>query len=515
MVSGPTNKDLISKLQIGLSSHQSGLTNWSTHDDRTSPSSVTSVTTDLVLGTVNEPSCAEELSCRSPSKQLNVVREHQTPLSPKPCLSSSNMSQKLDTSNLKAFYNSLLEKVGRQDAAVFAVSRAIIRCRGQERRRGASLRGDIWLSFIGQDMLAKKKAAKALAELISGSKENMICIDLGCQDSITSRNSIFYRNEVSKSDVSLRGKTVDDRIAGQISKKPSSVVFLENVEKADIVLQEKLKQAIWTGKISDSHGREFSINNAIFVVTTSKIGGKPSSPSREIVNFSEEKILAAQRWQMKMSVEPISKMTSKRPNLNASFSWRQECEKIQAASKRKLEISDCQRDQQQCSESPKRAHRISNAILDLNLPVEEEEVENDADCSSSSNSSDNEDPWLDEFLKLIDETVSFEPFNFDPLSEYIMREINKRFCSTIGSECLMEIDKRAMEEILAASLLLEDPKGLNNWIENVLVKGFVELRRRHNNKLSTHSTVRLVAMEETFAEVHAHGVLLPSRIILD
>lgn len=522
IVSEPVNKDLIAKLQVGLStqkeglgSHHSALSDSSTHEDSGSPASVTSVTTDLVLGTFREPSC-NELAWLSPSKKANEAREHQFLSAPKACLSSSNVSSKLDLSNPKAFYSSFLGKVCRQSAAIRAVSLAIVRCREHERHRGASLKGDIWLGFLGPDRFGKKKAATALAELMFGSRQNMICIDLGCQDSIPSRNSICNQYEIGKFYASSRGQTLADQIAGEIGRKPSSVVFLENVEKADCQVQHSLAQAIRTGKICGSGGREYGINNAIFVVSTSRAVDKTSSPRKETGNFYEEKILAAQRWKMKMSVVSNSEATGRSPKSFVSITFRQESDNKQAASKRKLDSSNCHKDQQQFYDSAKRANRLSNAFLDLNLPVEEEMVDNDAGCSSSSNSTDGEEQWLEEFLKSMDENVTFEPFDFDALADHLTKEISKRFFSAVSSDCQMEIDTRAMEQILAASWLLEDVRELNNWLDNVLVRSFVELRQRYSNKLSARCVLRLSACddEETLAEEHAPGVLLPSKIVL-
>ena len=527
LVSEPKNNSLISGLQVGISrseqlhteglrSNQSAMSDLSTHEDRTSPSSVTSVMTDLVLGTLHKPSGTEELARCSPSKKPIEFRDHQSLSAPKACLSSSNVSQKIDPSNFKAFHSSFLDKVRRQDAAISTISLAIIQCRsGHERRRRASLKGDIWLSFLGPDKLGKKIAATALAELMFGSRENMISIDLGYQDSMSSRDSLCDQHEVRKYDASSRGKTVADHIAGEISKKPSSLVFLENVEKADFMVQDKLTQAIRTGKISDSHGREFGINNAIFVVTSNRVCGKNSSPRKDAVDFCEERILSAQRWRMKMSVESSSEATGRHPNINVLVTSRQESENKQVASKRKLDLSNCHKEQQQFSDSPKRPHKLPSAFLDLNLPVEEEVVETNTECSSGSNGSGGEEAWVEEFLKSMDENVNFEPFDFDSLADYVTKEISKRFCSTIGSDFLMEIDARAMEQILAATWLLEDKRDLDYWLENVLLRSFIELRRRYSNKLSARAIVKLVACEETYTEEHAPGVLLPSRIILD
>lgn len=446
--SEPLNKDLISKLQVDVSRNES---NVNTTNELTSQACMKSITTDLVLG--------------SPSKKSNELVQ--------------KIDEKFNISNYKAYRASFLEKVGRQDAAICAITHTIIQCKyGQERRRGASLKGDVWFNFSGQDRFGKRKAAIAMAELMFGSKENMICIDLAYQDNSISRNFICAQKENGKYDTSSRGKTVADEIAMEISKKPYCVVLLENLEKADYMVQDRLSQAIHTGKISDSYGREVSINNAIFVVTTNKVS------SVENVKFCEENIIEAQKWQMKLTLSMGTDKTSSHSKSSVSISK-------QSPRKRKLDV-----------------------FLDLNMPLEEED-ENDNRSSNSDNSRNNEDQWINEFLDSMDENVKFDPFDFDSLSEYVVMEINKRFCNTFGFECHMEIDAKVMEQILAAAWVSEDIKYLNNWFDNVLLKSLIELRRNCSNKFSAWAIVQLLAMDEAYVDEFTHGVLLPSRIILD
>ncbi|XP_008805019.2 protein DWARF 53-LIKE-like [Phoenix dactylifera] len=577
----PKNKDLISKLQVRQSkseqlqreifqSHQGPHSDSGNHDDHTSPSSVTSVRTDLVLGTPHEPTCKDEQhaiqkhtnhldSCSGSllSKKVDdfsrnvpevLVQSHSCsdcpdllkngtyPLMYSPsvsksggapafnqqCLGSSNVCQKFDQSNYKSFCASLIDKVGRQEEALSAISQTIVHCRaGHERYRGASLKGDVWLSFLGPDSVGKKKVAVALAELIYGSKENLISIDLSYQNGITFPITICDQQEVSGYDTRFRGKTNVDHIAGELSKKPWSIVFLQNVDKADLRVQSSLSQAILTGKFPDSHGREFGISNTIFVMTAMKAQGKVFSRMTDSVKFPEERILAARSWQMKILTQPVSEAASCNPNVNVLIASRQKSRNKQSylspvfVSKRKLDVADDLKEQHESLETAKRAHRTSNTFLDLNLPVEEVES-NDAESSSSdgnSSTSDNTEAWVEDFFSSVDATMNFKPYDFDALADSILKEISKSFHDTIGSECMLEIDVKVMEQILAAAWLSDDRGALDVWIERVLGRSFIELRERC--KLLTQTVVRLVACEDVVMGEHAPGVLLPSRICLN
>ncbi|KAG1338003.1 protein DWARF 53-LIKE [Cocos nucifera] len=574
------NRDLISKLQVRLSkseqlqregfqSDQGAQSDSGDHDVHASPSSVTSVRTDLVLGTLHEPACKDEHSAtqkhtnhledcsgRLPSKKVDdfsqnipevLIQSHSystcpdlpanrtyplmripsvsktggVPAFDQQCLGSSNLCQSFDQSNYKSFCTSLINKVGRQEEALSAISQTIVRCRtGDQRQRGASLKGDIWLTFLGPDEVGKKKVAVALAELLYGSKENLICTDLS-QVGINCPTTICSQEEVNGYDEMFRGKTIVDHIAGELSKKPWSIVFLENVDKADLLVQRSLSQAILSGKFPDSHGREFGINNNIFVVTATKARGKAFSPRTDSIKFSEERILAAQAWRMRILIQPVSEVSSINQNVNVLIASRQKSRNKQASlssvfvSKRKLDVSDDLKGHHESLGNAKRAHTTSNTFLDLNLPVEEVEL-NDMDNSSSHENSstlDNTEAWAEDFFNSVDATVNFKPYDFDALADNILREISNSFHEKIGSECIMEIDVKVMEQILAAAWLLEDRGALDAWFEQVLGRSFIELRERY--KLLTRTVLRLVACEDVFVEEHAPGVLLPSRICLN
>jgi len=62
-------------------------------------------------------------------------------------------------------------------------------------------------------------------------------------DCVYPSNSVFEFQDSYCHDVVMR-KTVVDYIAWELSKKPHSVVFLDNVNQADFLVQNSLFQAI-------------------------------------------------------------------------------------------------------------------------------------------------------------------------------------------------------------------------------------------------------------------------------
>eukprot|EP00262_Sarcandra_glabra_P022184 TRINITY_DN9714_c0_g2_i1.p1 TRINITY_DN9714_c0_g2~~TRINITY_DN9714_c0_g2_i1.p1 ORF type:complete len:795 (-),score=164.76 TRINITY_DN9714_c0_g2_i1:97-2481(-) len=431
---------------------------------------------------------------------------------------SSDISGQFGPRDFKALWKALADKVGRQDEAIRAISQTIAYYReGNERCRGASLKRDIWLTFLGPDRLGKKRVAVALAEIICGSRENFICVDLSSHDGIARSNTIFDHQEINGYDVKFRGKTVVDRIAEEIGKKPSAVVFLENVDKADLLVQNSLLQAIKTGKISDSHGRQIGINNAIFVMTAKAAKGKMVT-EKECITFSEERILAAQGLQMQILIGCVPEAASS--NLNILVTTRNEPDIKQGISspvyvnKRKLSDVCHHKAQHDSTEVTKRSHRTSNSYLDLNLSIEELEAnEPDSGNDESDSISENTEAWIEEFFGLMDRKVNFRPFDFDSLADNVLKEISGSFRNTMGSDSLLEIDSKVMEQILAAAWLSDGTRGVKDWVEKVLCRSFAEARQRYNP--SSSSVLKLVSCEDLYMEEQAPGVCLPARIIMN
>ncbi|KAF5959667.1 hypothetical protein HYC85_000876 [Camellia sinensis] len=272
---------------------------------------------------------------------------------------------------------------------------------------------------------------------------------------------MLYRalsERISWQEEAFRGKTVVDYVVGELSKKPLSVVFLENIDKADVITQNSLSQARRTGRFLDSYRREVVIHNTVFV-TTSRFtkGDKFLSSAEETGNYSEESILRAKGWAIQMVINHAL------GNGVINNNTRKFISSPVILNKRKSIGTSEIIEESETSEMAKRAHKASNMHLDLNLPAEEIEVHN-TECGS-----ENFKVWLEDFVELVDETVVFKPFDFDKLAEKISKEISECFHKIVGSDCSLEIDSKVMEQILAASCLSENNK-VNDWIEQVHCK---------------------------------------------
>ena len=474
-----------------------------------SPTSVTSVTTDLGLGICSSPTSnklkkpavqytmepPKEIPSRfSPNNNVADGNMLKHPSQSSSCLSFDYCGQ-VDAKNPKILFEVLSKEVTWQDEALRAIVKTIV-CSPTKRvkHRGPNQPGDIWMNFVGHDRLGKKKIAVSLAELLYGSRESFIFVDLSSE-------------EMKGCNVKFRGKTTLDFIVGECCKKPLSVVFLENVDKADILAQNSLSQAIKTGKITDSHGREVSVNNTMFVFSFSDYQNS-SMPRGEPSNYSEERILRAKGGGIKIKVEHvIGDIRSQ--SISVTNNSIHAVPNLNILNKRKLIGDDKFHDLHFLSDTAKRAHTTSNWLLDLNLPAEENEQKQTNDGNSDHVvSTENQKLWLQDLCDLVDETVVFKPYDFEALADRVLKVIRSNFNKILGSECALQIQTEVMDQFLAAQYVSDRDTEVENWVEEVLCEGFTEIQRRYN--LTASSIVKLFTCPEQAAGVH-----LPPRIILD
>lgn len=493
-----------------------------------SSSSLIPVTTDLGLGTLytstpiaHKPDTSEfqdkikhfehfPESTSADSVAVNGNTSHKIARSSFP---ASNMATKFDSVDFKSLNKLLFEKVGWQNQAICDINRTLsLHKSGEGKSRDLHGRADIWFAFLGPDRIGKKKIASALAETIFGNTESIISLDLGFQDGLYPPNSIFECQKSLCYDLFIR-KTVVDYIAGELSKNPHSVVFLENVDKADFLVQSSLLQAIRRGKFPDSRGREISINNAIFLLSSTVCKGNGSSALVEGNLFSEETILEAKRCQMQLLLGDTSEDAKRSFSTNVKIVRRKGFSKPSFMNKRKrADTSDFK--EGAASKMQKQVCETSMSCLDLNMPLDEGEEGMDEDDNDHERDFvvENSDSWFSDFCDKMDEKVVFKPFDFDALAEQLLKSISIQFEKAFGSEFQLEINYEVMAQILAAAWLADKKDAVDSWVESVLGKGFFEAQQKYHPV--TKYVVKLVNCESIFVEEPDLGVCLPASINL-
>ncbi|XP_058787602.1 protein SMAX1-LIKE 8-like [Vicia villosa] len=472
-----------------------------------SPTSVTSVTTDLGLGICSSPTSNK---LKKPEVQYTMEPPKETPnrffssfnldeenIVKHPSQSSSCLSydycRQVDARNPKIIFEALSKEVSWQDEAIRAIIRTIFS--GSTKRHkdhGANQRGDRWMNFAGPDWHGKKKIAVSLAELLYGSRENFTFVDL-CSEEVVGCN------------VKFRGKTNLDFIVDECCKKPLSVVFIENVDKADIVAQTSLSQAIRTGKITDSHGREVSVNNAIFVLSFS--GYENSLMHTRGPSYYSEERLREKGVAITIKVEHVVR-DNRSQSISVTNNSIDIIPNLNFMNKRKLIGDNELHDPNFLSDTAKRPHTTSNWLLDLNLPAEEDEQKQTDDGNYEHVSTENQNLWLQDLYNLVDETVVFKPYDFDALVDRLLKLVRSNFNKILGSECALQIQTEVTDQLVAAAYVSDSDTEVENWVEQVLCGGFAEVQRKYN--LSASSIVKLAPCPEQALSVH-----LPSSIILE
>ncbi|KAL8539201.1 hypothetical protein ACS0TY_000992 [Phlomoides rotata] len=425
-------------------------------NSRTSPTSVTSVTTDLGLGIVSASTRREPVD----QSRLNTF----TPCISK-CTSQSSLSiyqMHPDVKDLKLLYKALIDRVDHQQSeAISSIIEALSHCQTRQR--------NTWMIFRGGDRLSKKKVGLALAETLYGSTENFVYMDLSFQDDNTHIDSLFNSQVVNKYDITMRG-TVVDYLVEKLSKKPR-VVFFENIDKADLVVQNTLSEAAKSCRFTDLSGREVSVSNCIFLGAT-----KPSESSQ-----SEEDVVSTKGSLIQILI---------RFDLNDESDV--------------LMMNKRNRDRSIDQEVNKRAYKKSNSYLDLNLPAEGSEICNTTESDTDSNS-ENSRSWFEDFERQVDQTVVFKDFDFETFGEKLIKNVSDCLHDAVGSKCSIEIEPKVLQQLQAAAYLYGIKK-VEDWIQNVLRKGFLEAMGKFS--INVRSVIKLVTCEEQ------HEGLLPARITI-
>jgi ATP-dependent Clp protease ATP-binding subunit ClpB len=158
----------------------------------------------------------------------------------------------------------LHERVIGQNEAVKLVTDAVLRARAgikdPKRPIGSFL-------FLGPTGVGKTELAKALAESLFDSEDQMIRIDM---------SEYMEKHAVSRligAPPGYVGYEEGGQLTEAVRKRPYSVILLDEVEKAHSEVFNILLQALDDGRITDSQGRMVDFKNTV-IIMTSNIGSQ-------------------------------------------------------------------------------------------------------------------------------------------------------------------------------------------------------------------------------------------------
>jgi len=175
-----------------------------------------------------------------------------------------------------------------QKKAVEGISEAIRRSRlglSDEHRPIASF------MFLGPTGVGKTELAKTIAEIIFGSENNIIRIDM---------SEYMEKHSVARLIGSPPGYVGFDE-GGQLTEKvrrnPYSLILLDEIEKAHPDVTNILLQILEDGRLTDGQGRTVNFKNTI-IISTSNIGSnliaqyfeknKTKKPQSKLIKFQDE-----------------------------------------------------------------------------------------------------------------------------------------------------------------------------------------------------------------------------------
>lgn len=164
-----------------------------------------------------------------------------------------------ESERLLRLETTLHERVIGQSDAVVAISKAIRRARVGLKSPNRPIGSFI---FSGPTGVGKTELAKALAEAVFGSEDNMIRVDM---------SEFMEKHSTAKLIGSPPGYVgYDDggHLSELVRKKPYSVILFDEIEKAHPDVFNIMLQILDDGRLTDSKGKHINFKNTIIIMTS-------------------------------------------------------------------------------------------------------------------------------------------------------------------------------------------------------------------------------------------------------
>jgi len=170
-----------------------------------------------------------------------------------------------ETQKLLKLEDEMRKRVVGQDKALVAISKAIRRSRAgihNSRRPTGSF------MFLGPTGVGKTELAKVLSQLLFGTEDAMVRIDM---------SEYMEKHSVSRLIGAPPGYVGYDEGGGQLTekirKRPYAVVLLDEIEKAHPDVYNILLQILDDGQLTDNYGRKVNFKNTL-IIMTSNVGAR-------------------------------------------------------------------------------------------------------------------------------------------------------------------------------------------------------------------------------------------------
>jgi len=182
---------------------------------------------------------------------------------------------------LLRLHDLLHERVIGQDEAVELVADAVLRARAGIKDPNRPIGSFI---FLGPTGVGKTELAKALAQALFDSEEQLIRIDM---------SEYMEKHAVSRligAPPGYVGYEEGGQLTEAVRRKPYSVILLDEIEKAHPEVFNILLQVLDDGRITDSQGRTVDFKNTV-IIMTSNIGSHLLLEGEQLLEKTREQVL--------------------------------------------------------------------------------------------------------------------------------------------------------------------------------------------------------------------------------
>ncbi len=190
-------------------------------------------------------------------------------------LSDLTQSERQKLKNLK---EDLRERVIGQEEAIEVISQAIIRARAGVKAVNKPV--GVFM-FLGPTGVGKTQLAKSLAEVLYGSEDNLIRVDM---------SEFGEKHNVSRligSPPGYVGYEEGGTLTERVRRRPFSIVLFDEIEKAHAEVFNTLLQVMDDGRLTDGQGRTVDFRNTT-IIMTSNVGSE--FLKRQNIGFASEGI---------------------------------------------------------------------------------------------------------------------------------------------------------------------------------------------------------------------------------